>query len=289
MSRNIKKDKKTIKNDLELTMQQKFDFESASFKEEDTKVLYKKNRKKNYERSKREKELVILKNKYKKKYNAYMTLTVLLSMLLICVIAMYIIVKPKVITKTVEKKINVVPENIVFLGDSITEQYDLEKYYDDYNIVNSGISGNTTDDILGDMYNRVYKYNPSKVFLLIGTNDINKDKSNEEIINNIESIIEQIKEKRPYCQIYLESIYPINNTDNKKIGHGMVDKRNNETIKQINKGLKKYCKSKKITYIDMYTNLEDSEGNLNINFTKEGLHISDEGYEKITKELLKYM
>jgi len=39
----------------------------------------------------------------------------------------------------------------------------------------------------------------------------------------------------------------------------------------------------------MYSLLEDKDGNLKLEYTKEGLHMSDKGYEVITKELKKYM
>ena len=83
----------------------------------------------------------------------------------------------KVKTKTIKtyKDRYIIPENIVFLGDSITYYYDLDKYYPDNNVVNSGICGDVSEDILNDMYNRVYKYNPSIVFLLIGTNQLESD------------------------------------------------------------------------------------------------------------------
>ena len=60
------------------------------------------------------------------------------------------------------------------------------------------------------MYNRVYKYNPSKVFLLIGTNQIPMGDSDDKIIDGIKHIIDDIRENRPYAKIYIESIYPIN-------------------------------------------------------------------------------
>ena len=280
---------KTKNIDLNFTMQQKFDFESNSFDEEDTKILYKKNRRKKYEKTKREKELILLKNRYKRKYHMYIWISVILLTLVLLLAILYIFVKPKEITKEVIQKVNIVPENIVFLGDSITDQYDLEQYYSkNHYLVNSGISGNLTDDILDDMNKRVYQYNPSKVFLLIGTNDINEGKTNEEIVDNIKKIIDQIKEKRPYCKVYLESIYPINNSNDSKISHGMVSRRTNEQIKDINKKLQKYCKDNNITYIDMFDVLKNDDGDLNISYTKEGLHISDEGYKVITKTLLKY-
>ena len=180
-------------------------------------------------------------------------------------------------------------ENIVFLGDSITDFYDLDKYFYDYNVVNSGISGNNTLDILNNMEERVYRYNPTKVVLLIGTNDLLRDTSNEEIAKNIDKIITQIKKNRPLAKIYLESIYPVNDTNNSKIDHSMVHNRKNEDIKAINKMIKKIAKDEKIIYIDMYSLLEDSDENMKIEYTKEGLHMSGEGYKVITKTLKKYL
>ena len=81
----------------------------------------------------------------------------------------------KVKIKKVIKYKDRISENVVFLGDSLTHRYNLDKYFPDNNVVNSGEEGNKTNDILEDMYNRVYKYNPSKVVLLIGTNQLEED------------------------------------------------------------------------------------------------------------------
>ena len=176
--------------------------------------------------------------------------------------------------------------NILFLGDSLTDYYNLSKYYQDELVINSGIAGNTTDDILNDMYNRVYKYNPSKVILLIGTNDIAHGKDVEYIVNNINKIINLIREKLPNCKIYLESLYPINNTNNSKIDHNMVANRTNKIINQINA---KINKIQNTTYINVHDSLIDTNGNLNINYTIEGLHINNNGYERITKIIKPYL
>lgn len=191
--------------------------------------------------------------------------------------------------ETVKEKI-VIDNNYLFLGDSITEVYDLDKYYPDLPVVNSGVSGYTTKDILERLDEMVYQYNPSKVFLLIGTNDLDKKVSNEEIFDNIKKIIKNIKEKRPYAEIYLESIYPINNTDNPIIGDYMINgNRRNEDIIEINRNLVKFAKEENITYIDLYSKLLDDSGMLKLEYTKDGLHMSDKGYEVITGELMKYI
>ena len=179
--------------------------------------------------------------------------------------------------------------NYLFLGDSITDFYDLDKYFNDYKVVNSGISGNQTSDIYKDIKKRAYVYNPSTIFLLIGTNDLEHDVSNEDIIKNIKNIIKSLNENLPNAKVYLESIYPINNEKDSKINHSCVGKRKNKDIVLINSELKKYCNDKNCTYLDMYSLLEDKDGNLKLEYTKEGLHMSDKGYEVITKELKKYM
>lgn len=185
---------------------------------------------------------------------------------------------------------NTIDDNYLFIGDGITEDYDLSKYYEKMPVVNEGKSLNTTEDILGDMTGRIYRYNPSKIFLLIGVNDIDKGKSSSEVISNIKKIIELIKENRPYSKIYIESIYPVNKTDDEKVTDKVRDKDfDNEKIMEVNKSLKKLASKEDVTYIDLYDKLVDKDGNLKLEYTTNGLNISDEGYEKITEILDEYI
>lgn len=274
--------------DLSLTKQQKFNFDNNEY-EDDKEIIKKKKSsvsvkmyldlKRKFVKSEKE------KNRFKKSFIFMIIISILLFSTSLYFMYIHITYEPKYI----EKEKLVQDENIVFLGDSITDFYDLDKYYEGYNVVNSGISGNTTEDILNDMYNRVYKYNPSKVILLIGTNDIQAQISEEKTIENIKKIVEDIKINRPNSKIYIESIYPINNTDDEKIEHYMVGDRKNDIIKDYNKKIKEYCDKIHITYINMYDNLKNKEDNLKLEYTKEGLHISEEGYEVITKKIKEYI
>lgn len=228
----------------------------------------------------------------KKKSEFLSTLFIILFSLILGFLICYIwgketdafIVKEKIVEKEV-----IIDDNYVFVGDSIFEGYDLDKYYENMPVVNSGISGNTTENILKDMENRIYRYNPSKVFLMIGTNDCIYDISSEETIENVGEIIDGIKKNRPYAEIYVQSIYPVNRTDDDKINLGSVKNRNNDDIKLMNSGIKKLCEEKDVNYMNIYDSLIDEEGNLAIDYTKEGLHISDEGYKVITTEVMKIL
>lgn len=179
-------------------------------------------------------------------------------------------------------------ENIVFFGDSITEIYPLEDIYDNYQIINSGISGYKTTDLLEKMDKMLYQYNPTKVILLIGTNDIMKDASEEkqeETVNNIKKIVNEIKKNRPMAKLYVESLYPVNRNMKKD----MVAERTNEAIQNINKNIEIFCNKKKISYINMYDELTDSDGNFDEKYTYDGLHPSTLGFAKITKVLMPYI
>lgn len=192
----------------------------------------------------------------------------------------------KVLDSKMETKEVVKKDKIIFLGDSITHRYDLKKYYDNKNIINQGIEGNTTEDVLERLQTGVYDYNAKKVILLIGTNDIGDQ---EDPIENIKLIINKIKSHDNSIEIIVESIYPINNTKNSKIKKDVVGTRNNEKIKETNKKIKEICKEKNITYVNVYDELTDKNGNLKLEYTVEGLHISDDGYKKITNVLSKYV
>ena len=126
---------------------------------------------------------------------------------------------------------------------------------------------------------------PAKIFLLIGTNDLIHNKSVDEIVDNIKKIIDEINESRPQTKIYLESIYPVN----KDIDEDMVNVRDNKDIKKINKELKKYCKDSNCTYLNIYDELINKDGNFDEKYTDDGLHPNDKGYEVVTKELKKYL
>ena len=178
-------------------------------------------------------------------------------------------------------------DNFLFLGDSITDFYPLEEYYDNLPVVNSGIAGNTTTDILNDMKNRIYQYNPTKVFLLIGTNDL--DSLDEDIVDitfdNIKEIIEEIKENRSEASIYVESVYPVNSN----IENNTVNNRTNKKIQELNEKLSNYCNDETCEYINLYDDLLDEDGSLKKEYTEDGLHLNSLGYVVITRELLPYM
>lgn len=184
---------------------------------------------------------------------------------------------------------SVQPNITVFIGDSITELADLQDYFKDTIVINKGIIRDITYGVMNRLEKDVYELQPSKVFLLIGINDLYKKISNETIINNIEQIIKNIKINCPKTKIYLQSIYPINNSDNKKIIKEYFINRKNKDIIYINDHLKDIADNNGITYIDLYSHLIDDSNNLKIEYTYDGLHYTKTGYDKIFKIIKPYV
>ena len=201
--------------------------------------------------------------------------------------------KPKTVEKVVYKEVKSKnidkikkEENILFLGDSITEFYPIEEIYGDLPIVRSGLAGYETTDILDKIEEMSYKYNPTSVYLLIGTNDIRIDNSKEkqdETIENIKKITKLIRKNRSQAKIYIESIYPVN----RNLTLSMVQNRHNEDIQYMNSEIEKYANENNIVYIDLYNELTDNDGNFSKDYTDDGLHPNDLGYAKISQILLR--
>lgn len=174
--------------------------------------------------------------------------------------------------------------NYLFLGDSITFRYDLNKYYDDLPVVNSGVDGDSTCDIMKDIKKRVYDYNPSKIFILIGTNQL-KSQNDEEIFEDIINLVDVIHENRKHTNIYVESIYPVNGN----ISNRHTKIRKNSRIRNINSMLQDYYKDSYVKYIDLYSKLADEDGNLKKEYSDDALHLNDEGYKVVTSVLQDYL
>ncbi len=64
---------------------------------------------------------------------------------------------------------------------------------------------------------------------------------------------------------------------------------NNKHITKLNKEIKELCKKEHIKYIDIYSKLLDDNKNLKEVYSKEGLHLTDLGYYKVTKIIKEYL
>ena len=189
-------------------------------------------------------------------------------------------------------------KKIVMLGDSITEGgEDWNKYFKSNNIVNRGISGDTTLGVLARL-NEIYFYKPSSIFLLIGINDIfNTDSPNRKnitpltVASNIIQITELVNKHTPETQFYLQTTLPIN----EKIFYDLTgsfpkhEVHLKEQINQINSILKKNIKQKYYKLIDLHSFFLDNSGMLSKQFTFDGVHLNEAGYNNWSKVINEFI
>jgi lysophospholipase L1-like esterase len=172
------------------------------------------------------------------------------------------------------------PGGIVFVGDSLTQRYPLNEFYPGFHLYNRGIDGDTTEGLLKRLALSVFDLKPQIVVLQIGTNDLQVAGLSQEItIANIQKIVSTIQTTQPLIRIILVSLYPVNLSTDKLVNKLIVGPRNNENIIAINQAIEKI---QGVTYVDAYPHLLDENKELNMQFSKEGLHLSLAGYATIT-------
>ena len=187
---------------------------------------------------------------------------------------------------------------IVFLGDSITEGGgDWNSYFGTKNIVNRGISGDTTLGVLARL-NEICFYKPISLFLLIGINDIfNSDSPNRKnvtplsVSNNIITIAGIIYKRSPNTKVYIQTTLPINNKLYKKLTgtFPLHEMPLLDQINQINTRLKKNESQNHYTVIDLHDIFLDSHGSLSKKYTSDGVHLNEEGYHKWSNFIKNYI
>lgn len=177
---------------------------------------------------------------------------------------------------------------VVLLGDSITEIFNITDLFSDFSkktglsVYNRGISGDTSDRLLERIKDNVTSICPSVVVLLIGTNDLGVGCKPDFIVRNIIKTIETLKSDCPEVKIIVQSVYPVNKSINKR----MVSRRKNSDIAEINRQLESVCKKENVVFLDLTEELSDSDGCFKKEYTHDGLHPNATGFHVVTKKLI---
>jgi acyl-CoA thioesterase-1 len=151
---------------------------------------------------------------------------------------------------------------VVFLGDSITDYWRLNEYFPGRDFVNRGIAGQTTTQVLARFQEDVVGLHPKGVVILAGINDLRSGISTSQIVDNLAVMGDVAK---------AHGIKPA-------FGSVMPMARANSSIQAVNKWLIDYCRAEGFVYIDYYSGLVDSAGQLQADVSDDGLHPNSKGY-----------
>lgn len=164
------------------------------------------------------------------------------------------------------KVLPVSEENIVFIGNSITNMHEWWEAFGNHHVVNRGVSGAVTDEALANI-EAIAAGKPKKVFIMIGTNDLGTAGINttEHVIANVELMVERLQEVTPQTEIYIQSILP-------------SSRRDMALQQATNVALVALCAEKAITYIDLWDDLLGVATNSN-GLSYDNLHLTANAYK----------
>jgi lysophospholipase L1-like esterase len=158
----------------------------------------------------------------------------------------------------------------VFTGSSSIRMWrELDNFFPNTHIINTGFGGSQTHHLLIHLDDLVLNFEPSKVFIYEGDNDVNAGKSAEEIISTFKEVTSDIFRNLPNSQVYLISAKPSPSRWDLK-----------EQYLEFNKELKTFADSDpQLTYIDVWTPMLDANGNPMAElFIEDNLHMNEKGY-----------
>lgn len=169
-------------------------------------------------------------------------------------------------------------DNVVFIGNSITNMHEWREAFGDGRVLNRGISGALSSEVLANVDDFV-RGKPQKVFLMVGTNDLaakGMDRP-EQVFANVKKIVERIEALSPHTKIYVQSILPSR-------------LRKAEAIKEVNRLVEDYCRQKGLTYVDLWSLfVVPGTAEIREDFTYDGLHPTVKGYAVWCKAIEKYV
>lgn len=176
-------------------------------------------------------------------------------------------------------------DDAVFLGDSITST--LEDYCD----VNGALGDATflceiSYSVRNAILNRVVVWyqgkdyradevvpltGATKVFIMLGTNDVATDASLDVTIQHWKTLVNMIRDKTPGATFYIQSCLPMFNEAESYY-------LNNDVIDEYNMRLRAFCEEAKCVYVDIAGNFKDENNGLAEEYTSDHyVHLNFDG------------
>jgi lysophospholipase L1-like esterase len=165
--------------------------------------------------------------------------------------------------------------DIEFIGDSITEGWEgagknvWQEFYGQRRVINLGVGGERTQNVLWRLkQGQLRDVNTKVAVVLIGTNNSNgDDNSAPEILEGVTAIVNQIRQRQPQTKIILLGIFPRS-----------AFRAQREKILLVNEGLARLDDGESIFYIDIRSQLMESDGSISMEIMPDLLHLSEQGY-----------
>lgn len=170
---------------------------------------------------------------------------------------------------------------ILFTGSSSIRLWnDIQDYFPDRLIINTGFGGSHMSDLLFFLDELVLRYKPDQVFIYEGDNDMASGKRPGKVLRQAKKIVEEIRIALPGAQIAFISPKP-------SLARWEIKKK----YEKLNKLFRNYdMNNDQIVFIDVWTVMLDEAGHpLKGIFLEDGLHLNKAGYDIWTQEIGEFL
>ena len=168
-------------------------------------------------------------------------------------------------------------KRVVFIGDSITDKWELTRFFPGKPYINRGIGGQVTAQLVVRFHADVVNLHPAAVVILAGVNDPQgafQMPTEDEIETNYAAMAEMATANG--IKPIFTAILPVNNyTDNART---VLEDRKPDELNRLNAWLAAYCAAHGYGFIDYGPVLRDDKGLMRADMTSDGIHPNDEAY-----------
>lgn len=168
-------------------------------------------------------------------------------------------------------------QRVVFLGDSITDRWNLAASFPGKPYINRGIGSQVTAQMLLRFHQDVIVLKPKVVVILAGINDVQgflQQESPEQIEANWEAMADLAEAH--HIKVVFGSILPVN--DYTEAAKDVVKERKPEELVTLNSWLRTFCAERGYGFADYHAALVDRNGLMTAAYTQDGVYPLDNGY-----------
>jgi len=169
--------------------------------------------------------------------------------------------------------------DVVFVGDSLTDNAEWQDSFPSLRIANRGISGDKTDGI-GRRIESIYSTSASTAFIMMGLNDFLAGVEINKVFQNYKDVVNKLTHRK--MTVYIQST--ILTGSQKSSNAGL-----NNKILALNERLRNFAKkTDSVFYVDLNAVLAPNLL-LGEEFTRDGLHLNGDGYAKWNNLIQPYL
>lgn len=159
----------------------------------------------------------------------------------------------------------------VFVGDSITAAGSWDEWFPERDTVNLGVNGDTSDDLVA-RYPQIVEAQPETLVVLVGTNDLGRRQSVENLVRNVEYLMVSLRRDLPGARMLVVSVMP-------------RAREYADLVRDANRHLRQFSPSVGAQFLDLWPTFASDDGEIRPELSDDRLHLTAAGYEAWLAEL----